>query len=165
MHGRLAFSLNDDGTVTLRCDADAFFAHANKIRRLLAGASSDDVVEADDDERLAEFWGSVSSTGRKPSRDLSRRGGEVLGACFYLTRERGFDAVTRGDVERLLERVGVKRNLARGALGHLARRGWLERVGRGAYRLTQRAIDRVESWRRLGATRPEPPGTSRPCRA
>ena len=160
MHGRLAFSLNDDGTVTLRCDADAFFAHANKIRGLLAGRGAEPAAE--DDERLAEFWSTVvPAERRKRSRDLSVRGGEVLAACFYLTRERGFDAVTRGDLERVLERAGAERGLGRGTLGHLGRRGWLDRVGRGVYRLSQRGIDRVESWRRLAA-RPTPAPRNEP---
>lgn len=177
MHGRLAFSLNDDGTVTLRCDADAFFAHANQIRRLLTG------TEGEDDEARAErgsaesralepqatsgehdrgdlqaFWAATfPASGPAGRRDLSPAATEVLAAGFYLMRERGFDAFSRADLDEVLGALDPARVVSSGTLVHLAKRGWLERARRGVYRLTRRAIDRVESLRRLEAAQPADP--------
>ncbi len=170
MHGRLAFSLNDDGTVTLRCDADAFFAHANQIRRLLTGAEGEeDEVrsEARAPERALEprepgdrgdlqaFWaGTFPASGPAGRRDLSPAATAVLAAGFYLMRERGFDAFSRADLDEVLGALEPARAVSSGTLVHLAKRGWLERARRGVYRLTRRAVDRVDSLRRLEAAQP-----------
>ncbi len=161
MHGRLAFSLNDDGTVTLRCDADAFFSHANEIRRLLAGSADEGEEEEAvqvDRARLGTFWSSTfSASGRRAgSRDLSLKGTEVLAAGFYLTRERGFEAFSRRDLQGVLGALEPARAVSSGTLIHLTKRGWLERVRRGVYRLTRRAQDRIESLQRLEAAQPAP---------
>jgi len=149
MQGPLAFSLNDDGTITLRCNADAFFAHANTIRQLLTGA---DEEEPTGDTPFTSFWGEVFPERRaRRSSDLSGPNAELLAVGYYLTRERGFEAFTRGDLQALLGTLEPPRDVATGTLIHMARRGWLERVRRGAYRLTRRAFDRIESLRQLEA--------------
>jgi hypothetical protein len=153
MQGRLAFSLNDDGTVTLRCDADAFFAHANTIRRLLTGATPDEEqaeAGALEPSEIEALWQRLFPVG-VPTRgeDISRRGLGILAAGYYLTQERGFQAFTRSDVQQVLDaRGGEPQQIKAGTLVHLAKRGWLERVRRGAYRLARRAVDRLETLQR-----------------
>lgn len=142
---RLALSLNDDGTITLRCDADAFFAHADEIRRLLSSSASPatapgkDVAGDEDPEQLRPFWAAVlPDDAPRRSRDLSGPGTTILVAGYYLTRLRGFEAFTRADVERVLAATPDRRPVPAAALTHLARRG----------------LDRVESLRAL-ARRPD----------
>jgi len=205
MQGRLVFSLNDDGTVTLRCDADRFFANANEIRRLLSGGEdvedeaseppgaavagspvaaaapeTDDAAPAEapdgDTERgdaldldeLAPFWSRVFPEAGEPrSRDLTRASAEVLAAGYYLTQERGFEAFTRADVARVFaalpDAAEERRTVKSGTLGHLAKKGWLERVRRGCYQLGRRGVDRIASLAEI-APRPLPKG-SRPAAA
>jgi hypothetical protein len=183
MGTRLVFSLNADGTVTLRCEAAAFFAHADELRRLLdapdaisavpSGASDDPALgppgsrepalepalppEAERAE-LQALWGRLFPADGRPRRDLSRRSEEVLAAAWYITCKRGFPACGAADVERVLALLapgGPTR--AGGALVHLARSGWVERVRRGRYALARRAQDRVEGLLRepaRGARRP-----------
>lgn len=198
MHGRLAISVNDDGTVSIRCDADAFFANADEIRRLLTGAEAGaaptprprtqraarparaelPAVEApqalapapsgeDDAEAFRAFWRAIDPSVRA-SRDLSKKNTAVLAAAFYLTRERGFQTVTREDLARRVGALALdpaaadpeassaarRVSLTNATLVHLVRRGWLERVRRGAYRPTRRALDRVASLRALEAHEP-----------
>lgn len=169
MQPRLALSLNDDGTITLRCDADAFFAHADEIRRLLSspGATTAASDPGDEDlEQLRAFWAATLPEGApRGSRDLSGPGTAVLVAGYYLTRLRGFEAFTRADVERALAtapHAALPRPVSAAALTHLARRGWLERTRRGAYALARRGLDRVESLRALAhrPARPLAPATA-----
>lgn len=176
MQPRLALSLNDDGTITLRCDADAFFAHADEIRRLLAGAAGapgvtpgGDAVSDLEPEQVRAFWDAVLPAGAPPaSRDLHAAGAAALVAGYYLTRLRGFEAFTRGHVDSILAAVpgAGLRPASAAALTHLARRGWLERTRRGAYALTRRGVDRVESLRALARrparTKPEPRAATLP---
>lgn len=157
MQPRLALSLNDDGTVTLRCDADAFFAHADEIRRLLSGGED---PGDDDPAQVTTFWAGVFPGGApRGSRDLSADGTAALAAGYYLTRLRGLEAFTRSDLARVLAAAGRPDDLP--ALPHLARRGWLERARRGAYGLTRKAIARVESLRNL-ARRPARTAAAQP---
>lgn len=165
MQPRLALSLNDDGTITLRCDADAFFAHADEIRRLLAApapSATGRPPDADDAEQVRAFWASALPDGARGSRDLSAAGAAILVAGYYLTRLRGFEAFTRADVERVLAAAGHPGPVAAAALTHLARRGWLERSRRGAYVLARRGLDRVDSLRAL-ARRPARPRAVAPA--
>jgi hypothetical protein len=152
----LALSINDDGTVTLRCDANAFFAHANQIRQLLTAES--EVEPSDGGARpFTDFWGEVFRRGVAPQRrspwgrDLSEKGAVALAAGYYLTRERGLMAFTCADLQAALATLPTPRQAPGSQLVYLCRRGWLERVRRGAYRLSQRAIERVESVRKLRA--------------
>jgi hypothetical protein len=159
--------LNDDGTVTFRCDATAFFAHADVIRRLLTG--DDEEAPAPAPARDAEhggvtkLWSRVFSESHGSSRDLSRHNTEILAAGYYLTKLRGFEAFTRqqlADVYQALPSAArPQRPTKTPHLVHLARKGWLERVRRGSYRLSQRGQDRIESLRQLGPRplpRPKP---------
>lgn len=165
------FSLNDDGTVTFRCDAGAFFRNADAIRRLLIGdddvaastaastaapASAPAPAPAESDERFLTLWRRVAS---ERSRDLSAHNTGLLAAGYYLTRMRGFEAFTRQDVNDVFASLPDTDRPERAAktphLVHLARNGWLERVRRGAYRLSQRGRDRIASLNHL-APRPLP---------
>ena len=176
MHGRLAFTLNDDGTITLRCDADAFFAHADEIRRLLTSPDDDPLehetpehtehatpahTEQDplDRARLAHaalsqptpptpldtpwsrFWARTFPTGAASStRDLSARALELLATGHFLNRHEGAPSFARVDLTQLLQLLpGERAAVASSSLSQLARRGFLERVRRGSYRLTPRA--------------------------
>ncbi|MCO5171396.1 MAG: hypothetical protein M9894_34265 [Planctomycetes bacterium] len=162
MQPRLALSLNDDGTVTLRCDADAFFAHADEIRRLLSGGGAPAGGEERDEDpaQVAAFWSAVFPGGAtRGSRDLSAAGTAALVAGYYLTRVRGLEAFTHADLSRVLGAAGRPERPP--ALPHLARRGWLERARRGAYALSRRAVGRVESLRDL-ARRPGRPTAAQP---
>jgi hypothetical protein len=184
MHGRLAFTLNGDGTVTLRCDADAFFSHADEIRQLLTGRTEteDDLAPLTPhparkpghsprpEEEFVPFWREVlPPESTLPSRDLSLSGTELLVAGYFLTQMRGFEVFTRADLNRLFEALptddssaatpadaaqAATHRASTGSLIHLHRRGWLERVRRGAYRLSRRALDRVSSLQEL---RRQPP--------
>lgn len=136
MSGRLAVSLNNDGTVTLRCDADPFFRHADAIRQLLTGSSSNEL-----DPELRAFWERVSKPDSRTPR-LSPRASEALRAGYYLTQLRDFETFGREDLGRTLGAL-LQHPVTTGTLVSLTRRGWLERVARGRYRLTPRACERV----------------------
>jgi hypothetical protein len=169
-------SVNGDGTVTLRCDADAFFAHADEIRRLLAGtgrarrrrasahrrAATCAGPSDEDEQALARaFLAPVLSPPRRAThRDLSAHGAAALAAGYFLTRVRGQEAFTREDVARVLAAAGVA--VAATTLTHLCRRGWLVRARRGAYALSVRALERVEDLRRTGH-RPRPAAARPPA--
>lgn len=169
MTRRLALSVNHDGTVTLRCDADAFFAHADEIRRLLSGAGGPKAAaldEASEAEQARAFFAALLPPGgRRPGRDLSAHGTAALAAGYYLTRVRGAQAFTRADVERVLAPSGAA--VAGTTLTHLCRRGWLVRARRGAYTLSGRATERVEGLRKQArrpprvAARPAAPAAPR----
>ncbi|MGE0709613.1 MAG: type IV toxin-antitoxin system AbiEi family antitoxin domain-containing protein [Planctomycetota bacterium] len=192
---RLVLSINDDGTVTIRCDANAFFAHAHEIRRLLAAAPGDAALDpttagardpelgpdldpthlsgadlhpeslvaaaaptarprkAHEPRPFGELWAELAPHKRW-GRDLSPKGALALAAGYYLTRERGFTAFTCADLLPILASLPAPQAVQGSQLVYLCRRGWLERVRRGAYRLSQRAVDRVESVREVSALPP-----------
>lgn len=165
MATRVVISLNADGTVTLRCEAAAFFAHADEIRRLLEGPaepaapvtppavrpapSAPETTPAEvqqgpeETEEVRALWARLFPPDGPPRRDLSRRAEQVLAATWHLTCQRGFPACGAADVERILALMEPGAPRAGGALVHLARLGWVERVRRGRYSLTRRAQDRM----------------------
>lgn len=156
MASRVVFSLNADGTVTLRCEAAAFFAHADEIRRLLeapaapaapepsaAAPVSDEPPAAAELEQVRALWARLFPAEGPPRRELSRRAEQVLAAAWHLTCQRGFPSCGAADVERILTALEPGAPRAGGTLVHLARLGWVERVRRGRYVLTRRALDRI----------------------
>ena len=138
MSGRLAVSLNNDGTVTLRCDADPFFRHADAIRQLLTGSTATKL-----DPDLREFWDRVNAV-EAPLPGLSARAREALYGGYYLTCVRGFETFGREDLDRTLASLASNR-ITSGILASLARRTWLERAARGRYRLSAQARERIEA--------------------
>ncbi|HBP22024.1 MAG TPA: hypothetical protein DEA08_30100 [Planctomycetes bacterium] len=151
MTARLILTINDDSTVTLRCDAESFFANAEEIRRLLIGEEEEDESASGEPRSFEEFLAELDPRSKRSrwGRDLSAKGALVLVAGDYLTRERGSVAFTCGDLSTLLAGLPSPAPVQGSQLVYLCRRGWLERVRRGAYRLSPRAVERIESVRKL----------------
>lgn len=144
MPTRLSFTLDPDGTVTLRCDAAAFFAHVDELTRLLGGETGSPVQAAQDGQALRASVGRlVASPDGAPRPGLSRRGEEVLVAAWHLTR-RGLPAFRAPDLVAALQAAGMGSSRVGAALVQLARVGWVERVRRGRYVLTPRARERLD---------------------
>lgn len=167
---RLVLSINDDSTVTIRCDADAFFAHADEIRRLLMGEEENnsrelalpDLALPKTPRTFNEAWSelalSSSESTRRYGPNLSRKGALILAAGHYLTRERGLSGFTCAELQAAVATLPEPEHVQGSQLVYLCRREWLERVRRGVYRLSSRAAERVESLRSVSA---RPPASAR----
>ncbi|MEZ6189129.1 MAG: hypothetical protein R3F62_29535 [Planctomycetota bacterium] len=95
------------------------------------------------DPDLREFW--ERATKAAPATpQLSPRALEALWGGYYLTCLRDFEGFGRDDLERTLAGL-AQHPITTGTLVSLARRGELERVARGRYRLSARAREQVEA--------------------